>query len=237
MPGLDLRGHKVGGSLYFSSFVAAPDFATVAPQKIYVPGGKKQYNRESLTGGKAPRRRDEAQARCGQKKRGKAGTSGASHAGKTTLQVYNTLQYWWVERGKTVERGTATLQAYNVLQCWWLVREIIPRKTNPAGVQRLAVLVVGQRRTTSCSVGGWSEGNAEKLRNFFQKLFHSMTTSRRQNRTQDALNGLSPRSSDRVAHRHISVTTRCVTTGDRPPSLQGVVRLQGSRSSTRLTIG
>jgi hypothetical protein len=61
-----------------------------------------------------------------------------------------------------------------------------------------------------------------------------MTTSRRQNRTQDALNGLSPRSSDRVAHRHISVTTRCVTTGasgDRPPSLQGVVRLQGSRSN------
>ncbi|KAJ7860871.1 hypothetical protein B0H14DRAFT_2576430 [Mycena olivaceomarginata] len=215
MPGLDLRGRK----------------------KIYVPGGKNNIIGNHSQVGKRPEGGMRSERAAGRKKRGEAGTSGASHAGKTTLQVYNALQCWWVERvvGKTVERGTATLQAYNVLQCWWLVREIIPRKTNPAGVQRLAVLVVGQRRTTSCSVGGWSEGNAEKLRNFFQKLFHSMTTSRRQNRTQDALNGLSPRSSDRVAHRHISVTTRCVTTddrppsGDRPPSLQGVVRLQGSR--------
>jgi hypothetical protein len=37
---------------------------------------------------------------AGRKKRGKAGTSGASHAGKTTLQVYNALQCWWVERGE-----------------------------------------------------------------------------------------------------------------------------------------
>ncbi|KAJ7700518.1 hypothetical protein B0H14DRAFT_2648784 [Mycena olivaceomarginata] len=193
--------------------------------------------------GKRPEGGMRPERAAGRKKRGEAGTSGACHAGKTTLQVYNALQCWWVERvgGKTVERGTATLQAYNVLQCWWLVREIIPRKTNPAGVQRLAALVVGQRRTTSCSVGGWSEGNAEKLRKIFQKLLHSITTSRRQNRTQDALNGPSPRSYDRIAHRHISVTTRCITTrtrttitarrssqnsltSDQPPTLQDVIQ-------------
>ncbi|KAJ7868336.1 hypothetical protein B0H14DRAFT_2572359 [Mycena olivaceomarginata] len=107
------------------------------------PRGKKQYNRESLTDGKAPRRRDEARARCGQKK----------NAARRERRE-RAMLCWWVERvgGKTVERGTATLQAYNVLQCWWLVREIIPRKTNPAGVQRLAALVVGQRKTNPAGV-------------------------------------------------------------------------------------
>ncbi|KAJ7881494.1 hypothetical protein B0H14DRAFT_2565731 [Mycena olivaceomarginata] len=207
MPGLDLRGRKVGGFRYFSSFVAAPDFATVAPQKIHVPGGKNNITGNHSQMGKRPEGGMRPERAAGRKKHGEAGTSGASHAGKTTLQVYNALQCWWVERvgGKTVERGTATLQAYNVLQCWWLVRETIPRKTNPAGVQRLAALVVGQRRTTSCSVGGWSE---------------------------DTLNGPSPRSYDRVAHRHISVTTGCVTT--RTPSLQGI---DWSSLATALTSG
>ncbi|KAJ7776664.1 hypothetical protein B0H14DRAFT_2631675 [Mycena olivaceomarginata] len=174
MPGLDLRGRKVGGFRYFCSFVAAPDFATIAPQKIHVPGGKNNITGNHSQMRKCPEGGMRPERAAGRKKCGEAGTSGASHAGKTTLQVYNTLQCWWVERvvGKTVERGTATLQAYNVLQCWWLVREIIPRKTNPAGVQHLAVLVVGQRHTTSCSVGSWSEvsGNTEKLRNFFSKI-------------------------------------------------------------------
>ncbi|KAJ7713320.1 hypothetical protein B0H14DRAFT_2644883 [Mycena olivaceomarginata] len=231
MPGLDLRGRKVGGFRYFSSFVAAPDFATVAPQKIHVPGGKNNITGNHSQMGKRPEGGMRPERAAGRKKRGEAGTSGACHA------VLVGGKSWW----KTVERGTATLQAYNVLQCWWLVREIIPRKTNPAGVQRLAALVVGQRRTTSCSVGGWSEGNAEKLRKIFQKLLHSITTSRRQNRTQDALNGPSPRSYDRVAHRHISVTTQCVTTrtrttitarrssqnsltSDQPPTLQDVIQ-------------
>ncbi|KAJ7688101.1 hypothetical protein B0H14DRAFT_2653385 [Mycena olivaceomarginata] len=197
MPSLDLRGRKVGGFRYFSSFVAAPDFATVAPQKIHVPGGKNNITGNHSQMGKRPEGGMRPE-RAGGRKKTRVG-------GWKEVEVV----------GKMVERGTATLQAYNVLQCWWLVREIIPRKTNPAGVQRPAVLVVGQRHTTPCSIGGWSEGNAEKLRKIFQKLLHSMTTSQRQNQTQDALNGLSPRSYDHVAHRHISVTTRCVTTRTR----------------------
>ncbi|KAJ7700189.1 hypothetical protein B0H14DRAFT_2648914 [Mycena olivaceomarginata] len=123
MPGLDLRGRKVGGFRYLSSFVAAPDFATIAPQKIHVPGGK-----NNITGNHSQMRKRPEGGMRPERAAGRKKTRQGGNVGSEPCCVGG-----WKEL-KTVERGTETLQAYNVLQCWWLVR----------GVQRLAVLVVGQ---------------------------------------------------------------------------------------------
>ncbi|KAJ7450348.1 hypothetical protein FB451DRAFT_1186763 [Mycena latifolia] len=131
-----------------SHISSAPDSATVAPQKVNVPGERNK--KETLTGGMR------AERAAGGKKCGEAGTSGANHACKTTLQAY-----------------TTTLQAYNALQCWWLVRgKAVGRVEHPAGVQRLAVLVAGKRQEL------WEESNPNvtiselmKLKPILRKMF------------------------------------------------------------------